>query len=173
MRPEKQLLLEEIKTQIEENDAFVIFNYLGLSANALSEFRDEIAKMDGSIEMVRKRIFHKAAMDSGLALNKEELPGHVGLLLGGGDPVALVKTLLQLGKDTGSVNVLGGRFEGRMCSSAEVEEISKLPGKQELRAQFLSVLEAPMAQVAAVMNAILSSVVYCLDQKINAEGGES
>ena len=35
------------------------------------------------------------------------------------------------------------------------KQISKLPGKDEMRAQFLGLLEAPMAQTLAVMEAVI------------------
>ena len=52
---------------------------------------------------------------------------------------------------------------------SRVEKLSKLPGKDEMRAQLLSVFEAPMAQTLAVMDALLASVVYCLDNKCQQE----
>ncbi len=67
------------------------------------------------------------------------------------------------------VEVVGGRFEGKMYTGADVEKLSNLPSKDEMRAQFLSVLEAPMSQTLAVMEALLTSVVYCLDNKSKQE----
>ena len=43
--------------------------------------------------------------------------------------------------------------------------LSLTASKDEMRAQFLGLLEAPLAQTLAVMDAVLSSVVYCLDNK--------
>ena len=53
--------------------------------------------------------------------------------------------------------------------ASDVERLSKLPSKDEMRAQFLSVLEAPMSQTLAVMEALLTSVPYCLDNKCKQE----
>jgi len=170
MRQEKQLLLDEIREQISASDNFVIFNYEGIGANTVGEFRDEVAKIGGSVEVVPKRVFQKAAVEEGLELDKESLPGHIALLLDGQDSVTLTKTLMQFAKETNAVKVLGGRFDKKMCTADEVKKISKLPGKEELRAQFLGLLEAPMAQTVAVMDAVVSSVVYCLDNKSKAEG---
>ena len=169
MREEKQLLLDEIREQISTSDNFVIFNYEGIGANTVGGFRDEVAKIGGGMEVVRKRVFLKAAKEEGIELEEENLPGHIALLLDGQDAVTLTKALIQFAKDTGAVKVLGGRFENKMCSADEVKMISKLPGKDELRAQFLGLLEAPMAQTVSVMNALVSSVVYCLDNKCQAE----
>jgi large subunit ribosomal protein L10 len=57
-----------------------------------------------------------------------------------------------------------------MYNAADVEIMSQLPSKDVMRAQFLGLLEAPMAQTLAVMEALISSVVYCLDNKIELDG---
>ena len=61
--------------------------------------------------------------------------------------------------------MLGGLIEGAICSAEYVEAIAKLPGIQEMRAQFLGLLEAPMAQTARAFHAILASILYCLEEK--------
>jgi large subunit ribosomal protein L10 len=55
-----------------------------------------------------------------------------------------------------------------MCSASDVEQISKLPGKDEMRSQFLGTLEAPLAQTLSVLEALLTSVMYCLENKSQA-----
>jgi large subunit ribosomal protein L10 len=50
-----------------------------------------------------------------------------------------------------------------------VELISKLPTLLEMRAQFLGLLEAPMTQTLGTIQAMLTSVIYCLDNKAKKE----
>jgi len=170
MRPEKQLLLDEIQGQIEGHDAFVIMNYTGLDANMVNQFRCQIAESGGEVEMVRKRILVKAASAAGIELDLEQLPGHVSLVFGGKDAVQTTKTVFQLKKETGkSVNVIGGHFEGKFYNSEEVETLSKLPGKNEMRAQLLSVFEAPQQQTVAIMDSLLCSILYCMENKSKEE----
>ena len=166
MRKEKHLLLDEIKGQIEEHGSFVIMSYQRLGANSANAFRGEIAKLGGNIEMVRKRMLVKAADASGITLDVASLPGHIGLVFGGRDPLETTKAVFKFKQENDKVvEVIGGRFEGQLYSGADIEALSKLPGKDEMRAQLLGVLEAPLSQTLAVMEAILSSVVYCLDNK--------
>ena len=165
MRQEKQLLLDEIKDQIEEYGSFVIMNYSGLDANATADFRNQLADMGGNLEMVKKRVLIKAAQSAGIELDSNLLDGHIGIVFTGADPIEATKAVFKLKKDTKAVNVLGGRFDGLLYGAEDVEKLSKLPGKDEMRAQLLSVLEAPLSQTVAVMNAVLCSVLYCLENK--------
>lgn len=171
MRPEKQLLLDDIKEQIEQRGSFVIMQYLGLDANSTSDFRQQIADLGGDLEMVKKRILIKAAQDVGIELDLSMLPGHIGIVFTGEDAIQTTKAVYQLRKEKkNSINVLGGRFDGQLYSAEDVETLSKLPGKDEMRAQLLSTFVAPAQQTVSVMDALLCSVLHCLENKSSEEG---
>lgn len=166
MRPEKELLKREIQDKIKRFESFVIIKYAGLKANAANSLRREVEKLGGEIEMTRKRVLLKAVVDHQIALKLEDIPGHIGLVFCGPDPIESTKFVVQFGKDSDqAVTVIGGRFDGRLYSGSDVERLATLPGKDEMRAQFLGLLEAPMAQTLAVMDALLTSVPYCLENK--------
>jgi len=173
MRPEKQLLLEEIKDYIDQSAAIVITRYERLNPNAAANFRMTLGKSGGVFEVVRKRIFLKAAQASGIEFSEDALQGHIGVVFALKDPVQVTKTLYEFSKENEEIfQVLGGRFEGNICSASDIEQLSKLPSKEEMRAQFLGLLEAPMAQTLSVVESLLTSVVYCLDNK-SQEGQKS
>lgn len=166
MRQEKQLLLDEIQGHIKKSDSFLIMRYKGLTANKANEFRGDISKKGGFVEVVRKRILAKAAQAAGIEIDLSELEGHIGLVFGSKEPLETAKFIFKFSEENDkAVEVIGGRFEGQLYNAAEMETLSKLPGRDEMRAQLLSVLEAPMSQTLGAMDAILSSVVYCLDNK--------
>lgn len=171
MRREKQLLLDEVKGQIERFNSFVIMSYTGITANAANDFRRQIANNGGSLEIVRKRILMKAAQAAGVSLDLEALPGHIGLVFAGKDPLETTKLVFKFRQEVGQgIEVVGGRFDGQLYSGPDMEALSKLPSKDEMRAQFLGTLEAPMAQTLAVMDALLTSVAHCLENKCQKEG---
>lgn len=166
MREEKKLLLNEVQDYINQSHSFVIMRYKGLTANKANEFRGSISKKGGTVEVVRKRILIKAAHAVGVEIDQKTLDGHIGLVFGGQDPLETTKFVFKFSEDTNkAIEVIGGRFEGQLYNAAEMETLSKLPGKDEMRAQLLGVLQAPMSHTLGVMDAVLSSVVYCLDNK--------
>ncbi len=170
MRPEKQLLLDEIKEKIDGSKAFVLTKYKAMNPNMASHFRNMIRGTGGSFEVVRKRILLKAAEASGVSLNYDTLEGHVGVVFADQDAVQTTKAIFQFSQQNEDVlTVLGGRFEGHLCSASDVIEISKLPSQNEMRAQFLGLLEAPMSQTLAVMEALMTSVMHCLENKSQQE----
>ncbi len=174
MKQEKQLLLDEITNHIDKHKTFVIMRYQELGANKANAFRREVSKLGGNIEVLRKRLLIKAAATAGIQLDIEALPGHIGLVLIGKDPIETTKAVFKFSQENDNkVDVIGGHFEGQLLNGEQVKALSMLPSKDEMRAQFLSTLEAPMAQTLAVMNALLTSVVYCLDNKSKQESANN
>lgn len=170
MRQEKQLLLNEIKGQIERFNSFVVIRYSALEANKANEFRREISKFGGDVEVMRKRILIKAAESAGVTLDLKTLPGHIGIVYTGQDPLEITKYVCKYGEDNANaISVVGGRIDGQMYSGEDVVMLAKLPGKDEMRAQLLSVFEAPMAQTLGVIDALLTSVLHCLENKCKNE----
>jgi len=167
MRPEKELLKQEIKGKIDHFGSFLIMQYAALSANTANDLRRAVGESGGDIEMVRKRILLKATEDAGIELHLSALPGHIGIVFLGEDPIESTKRVIKFGEDREKViQVIGGRFDGRMYTGADVQRLSTLPGKNEMRAQLLSVFEAPLSQTLAVIEALLAIVPYCLDNKV-------
>jgi len=166
MRPEKSLLLKEIQQKIESSSAMVIASYKHMSPNLAAQFRSQVEKNGGSFEVVKKRLLVQAAKMLGVSLDRATLQGHIGVVFASQDPVQATKYIYHFSKENDDLlDVLGGRFEGALCSARDVKLISELPSKDEMRAQLLGTLEAPMSQTLAVVESLLCSVIFCLDNK--------
>ncbi len=166
MREEKQLLLDEIKEKIEGASGFVALNYQNFTSQRARQFRDQMAEAGGEFEVVRKRVFIKAAESLGISFEIEKLQGHVGIIFAHKDTTRIIKEAVKFGEENEkAIAILGGHIEGTVCSAADVEAIAKLPGIQEMRAQFVGLLAAPMSQTVQVFQALLAGVLYCCDEK--------
>ncbi len=165
MRKEKSLLLSSLQDVIKDSDSLVLTSYEKMSANQAANFRTSLRQAGGMFTVVKKKMFLKAAEKLGHQFELE-LDGHIGVVAIKENVVDATKALYKFQKENENIiKVLGGQFEGKICSSQEVEMISKLPTQPEMRAQFLSVLEAPMSQTLAVIEELLKVVMYCLGEK--------
>ncbi len=170
MRSEKSLLLDEIKEKIDHSQSLVIAMYQKMDPNLSSNFRINLAKTGGNFEIVKKRMLIKAAEKAGFSLDREALKGHIGVIFANTDPVETTKCVYDFRKENkDNFIVLGGRFEGKTCSDKDLELISQLPSQDGMRAQFLGLLEAPLSQTLAVIEALLCSVPFCLENKASSQ----
>lgn len=173
MRSDKHFLLDEITESIDKFGAFFVMRYSSLKANTAGAFRREVLKRGGDVHVMRKRLLLKAAEEKGINLDKVALDGHVGLVFAADDPVEMCKALIQFGKENGdAVQLVGGHVEKQVFNAQQVVQFSSLPSKPEMQAQLLATFEAPLSQTLAVFEALITSVVYCLDNKVKQESGE-
>ncbi|MCH9611710.1 MAG: 50S ribosomal protein L10 [Chlamydiia bacterium] len=160
------LLVNDIKEKIDADAGFAILDYTGLKSNQANDFRRHLNSVGGEVYVVKKRLLQKAAEQKGIALELSELEGHVAIAMSQDNFLDSLKAVFKYGKENeGVVKVLGAKFENENYNKAEAEALSKLPSLDEMRAQILGMLEAPMAQTLGVIEALLSSVISCVDQK--------
>ena len=170
MRPEKQLLLDEIKSKMDASHGMIVTSYQQLGPQISWNLCKQLSENDSLFEVVKKRIFLKATQEMGLPFTVQELKGHVGIVFISGDVSAAAKTIFQFSKENDDIiSVLTGRIDGDICSSKDLEALSKLPSKDEMRAQFLGLIESPMSQTLAVMDSLLTSIIHCLENKSKLE----
>lgn len=167
MRQEKQFLLDEVKEKIEDSNAFVIARYQSLKSEANTAFRDSLHEVGGELEVVKKRVLIKAAEAAGvMGVDLEQLEGSIALVFAKDDPINATKAVFQFSKENeGVLEVLGGHIDGQLYDAAQVKKLSQLPGRDEMRSQLLGLFEAPMSQTLATMEALLTSVIHCLENK--------
>ncbi len=166
MRKEKEYLLDHIREKIDEAKSFIITKYGKVTANAMADFRNVMSVSGSKYEVMAKRLLVKAAGAQGIELKKETLEGHIGVVFPKADFLAAAKDLRRYVKENPeTIEILGGFFEGELYDGASVIRLSELPSKEEMRASFLATLEAPMGQTLAVFEALLTSVIHCVDNK--------
>lgn len=171
MREEKQLLLDEVTEKLQNSKGFVIARYQGLTAQKARAFRDTIAGAKGDFEVVKKRVFAKAAKAAGIELKEVPMEGHVGVIFTSEDGLAISKITVKYGEDNDQAfKVLGGMIDGQFCTGSEVEQLTKLPSLDQLRAEILGLFAAPLSGTVGVVQSALTSLLYCMDEKAKKEG---
>jgi len=157
MRDEKQLLLNEIKEKIDGSTSMLVTSYDKLPPNGSWDLRGRLAKKGSLFEVVRKRVFLKAAAQAGVQLDEAALKGHIGVVfVGQPDAMEPAKELLKFSEENSqSLHLVCGHIEGKIVPGAEVEALSKLPGLDEMRSQMIALFISPMAQMLAVLDAAM------------------
>jgi large subunit ribosomal protein L10 len=167
MRDEKKLLLDEIKQKIDASSALIITRYDRLAPNVSWDFREQLAKSGSLFEVVRKRVFLKAAEKAGIKIDEKMLKGHIGVVfIQKQDATSSIKTVFKFSEDNQNIlEVLSGQIEGKQYSGSDLEMLSKLPGINEMRAEFIALLVSPMSQLLSVFDAVMAEPLSILEQK--------
>jgi len=169
MRANKQLLLDELLGHMK-GSSYIIASYKKLTPQFMWKASSQLASNKSYFEVTKKRLLQKALENEKIDLKTKKLPGHIALLILKGDSIAAIKQLYAFREELeNSIDVIAGVIDGELYFGKDVETLSKLPPLDRLRAEFLSVLEAPMGQLLSVYENMLTSVIYCLENKVEKE----
>jgi large subunit ribosomal protein L10 len=168
-RTEKAEQVELLKAKIERAQALVAVDFRGLNVTESDALRSKLRKASeqGSIEYrVAKNTLVKLALrgTANEPLGKY-LAGPTAVAFAFEEPAALAKVLVDYAKDVEKFKIKGGVMDGQALDVAAIERLSKLPGKQELRAMLAGTLQAPLRNLAGTLQALLGHVRNALEAR--------
>jgi large subunit ribosomal protein L10 len=150
----KQAVVDDLTGKLEGAQAFFLTDFSGISVKHMTELRAKLR--DAGIEyVVVKNTLAKRAID-GLDLPDiaEFFTGPTGLVIGRDNAVEAAKILDEFAKTHDDrPKVKAGLVDRKHVSPAEVSRLAKLPPREQLLAELLGAIEAPLAQFAFIIQA--------------------
>ena len=164
MRIEKVAILNEVTARVKDSDYCFILNYGGVDVVKLGAFRAALKGHDSRLLIVKNTFLAKAAKEKGWSDEVQAmLTGPTAIVTGKGEVTAVAKDVMDFVEGSeGRASVKGADYDGKIVDAAMVEALSKVPGKDQLRATLLMLLKEPATRLARV-----------LSEKAKKEGGEA
>lgn len=163
-RAKKEELIELYSNEMAvANHAFIV-NYKGISVPQDTELRAKIRESGGRYVVVKNRLALRAIEGKALEAFKDVFTGPTAVAFSNDDPVGLAKALTEFAKDVPTFEFKGGLLNGSEVKGEEIEEIANLPGREELIAKLLFLLQSPITRLARGLAAIPRDFVVVLDQ---------
>ncbi len=151
-RTEKTAEIEVLRQGFQQAQNAVLVGFAGLTVTQVNELRRKVRDTDSSYRVVKNRLALRAVAGTPLEPRPGRFQGPTAVAYNSGDPVALAKALSEFAKDNPALQLRVGVVEGRQLVEAEgLEALAKLPGLPEIRAQLLSMLQAPAAKLVRLL----------------------
>lgn len=159
----KEAVVDSIKEKLEASQSVVLIDYRGLTVAEVTELRNQMREAGVEYQVLKNTMIKRAAEKAGIEGLDPILEGPTAVAFGINDPVAPAKILTKFAKDTKKITIKGGVIAGNAIDVAAVENLAKLPSKEELIAKMLGSLNAPITGLVMVLSGVTSKFVRTLE----------
>lgn len=151
-----------LKKYFEESSNFIFTNYRGLNVEAITDLRKRLSQKKSIYVVIKNNYLKIIAKEKGYPELGENAVGPTSVVFTNEDTSEILKLLFKFSKDT-TLKIKGGLIDGSLFDNKQLESLSKLPGRNQLIAMFMSTLNAPLQNFVYSCNDIIGRLVRVLN----------
>lgn len=168
-RSQKIESVATLREQLGKAQSLVIADFRGLTVDKDTALRNEFRKAGCEYKVVKNKLLGLVVGETAMKTIKPLLKGPTAIAFSYEDAAAPAKVITAFAKTEEKVKIKGGYVEGQALDAKGVEKLSKLPGKDEMRATFLATLNAVPQTFMRLLNAAPQNFVYLLKAREDAQ----
>ncbi len=172
-RDDKSAIVSELNESFSRAKFAVVTDYCGLKVSELQEIRKELRSCDSEIRIAKNTLLRRAVTETDSEVLTDDFTGTTAVVMAYDDPVGPAKALAKFAEDHDKFIIRSAALEGEKLNQDDLIALSKLPSKEVLLGQFLSVLNNVPTGLVRVLSGVPRTLLYGLqavkDQKEQAE----
>lgn len=165
-RQRKETEITKLEQQFAELKLMVLTDYRGLSVAEITELRHNLREAGVSYQVTKNTLLRIAAKNSqNLAeVDPATFTGPMALAISTTDEIAPARVIFQYAKQHKALEIVGAiTGDGEVLNPTEVKALATLPTREQLLAQVVGTIAAPLSGFVGVMGANVRGIVTVLN----------
>ena len=151
---QKKQIVDEIADKLKSSVSTVVVDYRGLNVAEVTELRKQLRDAGIDFKVYKNTMTRRAADSVELSGLNEYLTGPNAIAFSTEDVVAPAKIINDFAKKHEALEIKAGIIEGNVATVEEVKALAELPSREGLLSMLLSVLQAPIRNLALAAKAV-------------------
>ncbi|MFE8698590.1 50S ribosomal protein L10 [Cytobacillus sp. FJAT-53684] len=151
---QKKQIVVEIADKFKASASTVVVDYRGLTVAQVTELRKQLREAGVEFKVYKNSMTRRAAESAELAGLNEVLTGPNAIAFSAEDVVAPAKIINDFAKKHEALEIKAGVIEGNVATAEDVKALAELPSREGLLSMLLSVLQAPIRNLALAAKAV-------------------
>ena len=151
---QKKQIVTEIADKLKSSKSTVVVDYRGLNVAEVTELRKQLREAGIDFKVYKNSMARRAADATELSGLNESLVGPNAIAFSNEDVVAPAKIINDFAKKHEALEIKAGVIEGNLATVEEIKALAELPSREGLLSMLLSVLQAPIRNLALATKAV-------------------
>ena len=172
-RTEKRTFVGDFREKVRQAPVMYLTDFSGLDVKSVTVLRQRLKASGAEYVVVKNRLVKLAVADLDLPDISDALLGPTGVILGYEGVVEPAKAVRDFAKEHDDRPVFKlGVLDNKLVTAAEIDRLAKLPPREQLLAELVGALEAPMAALASALEGKLQEMSGLLEALKEQKEGE-
>jgi large subunit ribosomal protein L10 len=151
-----------MNSRLKKAQATFLVDYKGIDVESMNRIRGELRKIGSELRVVKNRLLKLASRDTDTEAIQDQFIGPCALAITYDDIVGPAKVLVDLSKDIKDLDLKMGQISGKPVNADALKKLAGLPGRDQLLAQTLSVMNAVPTSLVRVLNGVMVNMLNVL-----------
>ena len=172
-RKEKEQTIAHLQEQTEQFKAVILTNYRGLNVEQMNQLRRRLREDKASFHVVKNTLMKLVSKGTDLEKIDRYFEGPTAIAISHGNPISLVKSILDFQKIQPTLEIKVGVIEGEVIPGNQMKSVVSLPSREVLLAQILGGIQMPGAQVAGTMVSAIQQLISTIKARADQLEGSA
>ncbi len=162
-RAEKAKIIEQLKERADKASITLVSDFKGLKVEDLNALRVKLRESGVDYQVVKNTLARIALEETRHDVIRDSFKECCALAFGYDDPVLAAKVLADFAKQNKKFSLRFASLEGKFLDEQAIQELSKLPGREELLAKLLGTMNAVPTNFVGLFANMMRNMLYALN----------
>lgn len=148
----KKPVVAEISENVKDAQSVVLVDYRGLTVEQDTDLRKQLREAGITYKVYKNTMMNFAFKGTDFEALAPYLEGPSAVAISKDDATAAARVLSKFAKTAPALEIKGGVVEGVCYDAKGMENVAKIPSREELLSKLLGSIQSPITNFARVMN---------------------